>query len=409
MKVAVIGLGVEGKAAVKSLLKRGYKVYATDINENIDINPHENLEIDFGFHNFQKIYACAAYVLSPSLWKVKKFNSIRTSGKLLSDLLNPHQDIKTIGVTGTNGKTTTCLMIKEILQKAGYKVLIGGNAGGGFEGYTELILQSSTHSYDFQIIEVCDMTLNFCSDTFNFDLVVITNQGRDHMQVHQSPQNYLNSLKDFIKGKIAVINGYDPQLRDISKITSHTYFFKSYKPKLKVFGRFNRENAAAAAQTAELMGISESNVQNALENFDNTAGRTRIIKLSSSRVIIGKTDNADATSAVLKEGDFQLVIIGTPRKNEYWRYEILDEAIKCNPPIIGLFPGLDDTVEIAKHKLIESGYKGQIIELNGIEDVIKQVKKVYSSPIDIFIGGNGQKKLIEITDQIKSLQSNMIK
>ena len=112
-------------------------------------------------------------------------------GKLLCDVLTKHREIFTIGITGTNGKTTTVTMIRKILEKAGYNVLIGGNGGGGFEGYYDLILEAEKGDYDVMLIEVCDMTLDFCNYCFDFDIVGLTNIGNDHMNVHKSIENYI--------------------------------------------------------------------------------------------------------------------------------------------------------------------------------------------------------------------------
>ena len=69
MKVAVLGLGMEGKNAVKALLDYGHHVYASDLNENIVITEfgNANLEFNLGFHDHGKINAADAVVVSPSL------------------------------------------------------------------------------------------------------------------------------------------------------------------------------------------------------------------------------------------------------------------------------------------------------------------------------------------------------
>lgn len=157
----MLGLGVEGRSAIKSLLNRDIDVYGSDLDLDIDIEPHDQLEIDLGFHNFEKIRSADAVLISPSLWNLKTFESFRKNEKLLPDVYTHHRSTLTIGVTGTNGKTTTCLMITSILKKAGYKVLVGGNAGGGFQGYTEIILEAENKDYDVLVVEVCDMTLDF--------------------------------------------------------------------------------------------------------------------------------------------------------------------------------------------------------------------------------------------------------
>ena len=78
-----------------------------------------------------------------------------------------------------------------------------------------------------------------------------------------------------------------------------------------------------------------------------------------------------AITAVISEEKFDVVILGTPRRNEYWRYDILKEASKINPQLIGLFPGLDDTTNKAEELLIKYGYHGPIKILNDIKEVIE--------------------------------------
>ncbi|MBI4814506.1 MAG: UDP-N-acetylmuramoyl-L-alanine--D-glutamate ligase, partial [Methanobacterium sp.] len=82
MDVSVVGLGVEGINAVESLLNHGYKVYASDININIELNPDEDLDVDLGFHDFGKIEKTDAVVLSPGLWNKPVFQKLKSDKKL---------------------------------------------------------------------------------------------------------------------------------------------------------------------------------------------------------------------------------------------------------------------------------------------------------------------------------------
>ena len=189
MKAAVIGLGVEGKKAVTSLLNHGWEVYATDLNINVDLSglnlPRlsmnmldseqtvsivgDNLTVDLGFTNSYAIEQCDAIAISPSMFGGAFAQRLLEDCDLLSDVLQKHKDIFTIGITGTNGKTTTVHMLRNILENAGKKVLVGGNGGGGFSGYYDLMLEASEGDYDILLVEVCDMTLDFCNYSFDFD------------------------------------------------------------------------------------------------------------------------------------------------------------------------------------------------------------------------------------------------
>ena len=401
MKVAVVGLGKEGMNTVKSLLNHNYTVYASDTSDTIELKVIPGLDVDLGYHDFDKIQKADAVVLSPSLWDQKIFSIIKSGDKLLSDVLTAHRTLFTIGVTGTNGKTTTTLMIKDILQKSGLKVLVGGNAGGGFHGYTEIILQAEEEEYDVLLVEVCDMTLDFCNRNFDFDLVLITNMGMDHMDVHQSMENYLKSMKRFVKGKKLILNQEEEFFETLDKQAEKTFLFSKIPLKLNLFGEFNLKNAAAAATVAEILGISDKDIKESLESFKGVPGRSTVFNLHDSRIVIGKTDNADATAAVLGEGNFKVVILGTPRRKETYRYDILKEVSRTNAPIVAFFPGLDDTVNHARAILEEEGFKGEIISLKGTDEVVKFTKECLQKYDEVFIGGNGQKKIIEITEMLK--------
>lgn len=403
MKVAVVGLGTEGKNAVRSLINYGYKVYASDMQKNVELKYNPAVDLDLGYHDFDKINSADAVVLSPSLWSSKIGEEIRSHKKSLFDVLADHKSVFTIGVTGTNGKTTTCFMIKEILEKAGFNVLVGGNAGGGFEGYTKLILETSKQKYDILIVEVCDMTLDFCSYAFDFDLIVVTNMGHDHMDFHNSLENYRNSLSRFLKGKTAILNEQDEFLAGVGDYPAKTFFFGNGHRDIKLFGRFNLQNAAAAEKVAQFLEIPEMDINNALKEFEGVEGRSRTLDLSGCNVVVGKTDNVDAAAAVFDELKFDVAIIGTPRKNETCRYEILKEVSKANPETVVLFPGLEDTTNIALEKLKNEGYNGNIKIMEDTAEVVNFTVECSEKCENIFIGGNGQTKLIEIQETLRRL------
>jgi UDP-N-acetylmuramoylalanine--D-glutamate ligase len=409
LNVAVLGLGIEGKNAVKSLLDYGNHVYASDLNNDIRLSDfnQEGLDIDLGLHDTAKIDSADAVVLSPGLWKTDIAKRLIKSNKLLSDIVTAHKSIFTIAVTGTNGKTTTCYMLNDILKKSGLNVLLGGNAGGGFEGYTKLILEASD-KYDVMIVEVCDMTLDYTSYVFTIDMVIVTNIGYDHMGYHKSLENYGKSVCKFLKGKKQVIlNGEDQLLIKCANCGVNTFLFDSNHRKLKLFGEFNQKNASGAFKAAELLGLSPNFINKVLSDFNGVDGRTTSINFNDSKIIIGKTDNPDAAAAVFNEGKMDIIIIGTPRKNEEYRFSILKEVKNANPKFVALFPGLDNTTEKAMEILRTEGYNGEICLLNEVSDVVNLALKCVKNYKTVFIGGNGQKKILSIQKDLNKISKSI--
>ena len=426
MKAAVIGLGVEGKKAVSSLLKHGWEVYATDLNVDVDLSEldlpqlsldmidekqtvsivGDNITVDLGFSNSFAIEQCDAIAMSPSMFGGSFADRLLDDGELLSDVVTKHKDIFTIGITGTNGKTTTVHMLKNILENAGYNVLVGGNGGGGFSGYYDLILEANDGDFDILLVEVCDMTLDFADYCFDFDMVGLTNIGNDHMDFHKTIANYKNSLVRFFKDK-TIFTAFNQDFNsDFKDSASKTIPFFEYHDKLQVFGKFNLLNAGLSAAIANELRIPKDVIKSTLEEFKAVKGRLDVYKINDAEVYVGKTDNSDALASILSEKDFYALFIGTPRHNENHRLEILDVAAKYNPEVIVLFPGLEDTLDMAIYRLNSLNYMGNIITVNSLDEIIELVAE-YSHEDAILIGGNGQESIIEIQERIKLISKKL--
>lgn len=426
MKAAVIGLGVEGKKAVNSLLNHGWEVYATDLNSNIDLSDLElpmismnlvsgdetisivsdKLTVDLGFSNSHTIDECDAIAISPSMYGGAFADKLLENGSLLSNVVTKHKDIFTIGVTGTNGKTTSVHMLKSILENAGKKVLVGGNGGGGFSGYYDLILEATQEDYDILLVEVCDMTLDFCDYCFDFDMVGLTNIGNDHMDVHKTVANYKNTLVRFFEDK-TIFTAFNQDFNaDFKEVATKSIPFFEYDGSLQVFGKFNRLNAGLATAIATELKIPKEIISQSLADFKAVEGRMDVYKINNASIFVGKTDNSDALTSVLNEYDFYALFIGTPRFNEEHRLSILDVAVKYNPEVIVLFPGLDDTIDMAVYHLNGLGYGGRVEVANSLDEIITFVAE-FSHEDAIFIGGNGQEAIIEIQDRIRLLSENL--
>ncbi|MCQ2977515.1 MAG: UDP-N-acetylmuramoylalanine--D-glutamate ligase [archaeon] len=424
MRAAVIGLGVEGKKALKSLIKHGWTVYASDLNTNINLTDllmsssgvrfnsnnervnivNDKFTIDLGFNDTEEVNLCDAIVVSPSMWGSKIAEIYKESGRLICDVINKHKNIFTIGVTGTNGKTTSVTMIKEILENAGKNVLVGGNGGGGFDGYYDLILEANekAEEIDILLVEVCDMTVGFCSYFFDFDILALTNMGNDHMNVHGSIDNYKNSIKSFFKDKKIVIDKNQIFNDEFKEVAKSTIKYDEIKFNLNLFGKFNRLNAGLAYEVTNLCNIDKDIIKETLENFKPVLGRLEVLNLNDSKIYIGKSDNSDAVKSILSEEKFYACFIGTPRINEEHRLDILNEVVNSNPEYIIIFPGLENNLDHCLSRLDSLDYSGKIRTANNLDEIIEYVAQFSHEPA-MLIGGNGQENIIEIQERLRQI------
>ena len=103
--------------------------------------------------------------------------------------------------------------------------------------------------------------------------------------------------------------------------------------------------------------------------------------------------------AVLDEERFDTVIIGTPRKHETCRFNILDYINDYKPNTLVIFPGLEDTTYDYVQYLNKLGFDKDLRVIKNMEDIIKFINTHKNNKI--FVGGNGQGKITEITSKLK--------
>lgn len=214
----------------------------------------------------------------------------------------PTKGMIVIGVTGTDGKTTTTNMIYQILKSAGKKVsmvstinaVIGGKSyDTGFhvtspdplmvQRFAKQALQNSDR---YLVLEVTSHALDqFRFWGIKFDVGVITNITHEHLDYHKTFENYKNTkLKLIRNNSYAVVN---QSIKDIGKISGKLITFglskgdfnqKVLKLNLKIPGDYNIENAQAAMAVAFALNIDRKIAQNTLENFEGLLGRMQQVK-----------------------------------------------------------------------------------------------------------------------------------
>jgi UDP-N-acetylmuramoylalanine--D-glutamate ligase len=231
-------------------------------------------------------------------------------------------------------------------------------------------------------------------------MVVLTNLEKDHMDVHGSLDNYRTKISKFLEGKNVILNQNDNSIHELSHLAQSCNFYDECESKIQLVGKFNKLNAGAAQATAQAMNIDETIIENALSEFHGIEGRIKSYYINESEIFAGKTDNAHATAVVLEERKFQAIFLGTPRKDEPWRLEILDEVSKYEPEVVVLFPGLENTVDQALERLECLDFKGKILTIGESDKLLEMIMEMTEDYKYIFIGGNGQNKILEIQKKL---------
>jgi UDP-N-acetylmuramoyl-L-alanyl-D-glutamate--2,6-diaminopimelate ligase len=216
--------------------------------------------------------------------------------------LAPSRKIKVIGVTGTDGKTTTVNMIYQILKAAGKKVSMIStiNAFIGDTAYETGFHITSPHPFTVQqlikkavqsgseyiILEVTSNGLDqFRFWGIKFDIGVITNITHDHLDYHKTWENYFQAKAKLLKGvRVAVLNNDEAHFERLKKLSSGkivafgltkqaNFNPQKFPVKLKILGDFNVQNALAASAVAVNLGIDSKVIKTALSNFSTLTGR----------------------------------------------------------------------------------------------------------------------------------------
>ena len=196
-RITVVGAGVSGRALAELAAKLGAKVFVSDAKELPEETKKlfESAGIDYecGGNTERALEADEVVVSSgispkaPIVAEALK-RGMRVTGEL--DFVNPYLSGIVIGVTGSNGKTTTTSMIGYFLEKLGYSVMTGGNIGNA-------VAHAAGRDYDFIVLELSSFQLYWARE-FMCDLAIVTNLAPDHIDWHGSYENYVASKANLI-------------------------------------------------------------------------------------------------------------------------------------------------------------------------------------------------------------------
>ena len=259
-----------------------------------------------------------------------------------------HTAAKIIGITGSNGKTTTTLLVHHLLKEAGFNVGLAGNIGYSFAQ------QVAEQDYDYFVLEISSFQLDDIHD-FAPSIGVITNITPDHLD------RYNNDFSHYIQAKLRLtMNQTEDQFllfniddevltqaieesatrakkipfgfseaaqkgttieNEHLSINTNTTTTMIHTTKFPLQGRHNLLNAMAAASVASLLEISKDSIRNSLLSFSGVEHRLEHVLKIQNRTYINdsKATNVNATFYALESmmGKTVWIVGGVDKGNDY--------------------------------------------------------------------------------------------
>ncbi len=288
--VAVLGLGIEGKDAIKYLLSKRAKVTLFDKKTEKDLNFSELNKDDFdlvlGDNYLNGDFGHFDYIVrSPGVYRyLPEIVNAERKGVVVTSAIKiffENCPAKIIGVTGTKGKGTTSTLIYEILKAGGKDAHLAGNIG---KPYLELLGRLTSESW--VVMELSSFQLIDLSMSPN--IAVVLNITQDHLDWHKNIEEYINAKKNIVshqmRSDFAVINEEYRTSRDFSKVTKGKAIFfakktleTKYKENLLLRGEHNLENIAAAVAVGKIIGVDEKTILQVVRNFKGLEHRLELV------------------------------------------------------------------------------------------------------------------------------------
>ena len=297
-RVLVVGLARSGRAAVPALRSAGVEVVAYDADSALDVTELA-ADVTLGEWDDALLDGVDLVVKSPGVPdQAPPIVAARARGidviseiELGASLLpNP-----ILGVTGTNGKTTTTALLGAILDEAGWKAEVAGNIGRP--------LSSLVGTVDDEAWVVCELSSFQLEDvqTLRPRVAVLTNLQPDHLDRHGSFEAYaatkLRVFERQVPGDVAVVpRAFRAVPGDARRVEFAADDELPAEPLIR--GVHNRENAAAAAAAARAVGVTDEAIARALETFPGVEHRIEEVATIHGVLYVNDSKATNAAAAV---------------------------------------------------------------------------------------------------------------
>ena len=274
-RALVLGLARSGRAAALALARRGVEVVAADRSDAADPGrlAQAGVEVRLGTEEESLLHGVDLIVKSPGVpgesplalaaraRGIPIWSEVELGYRLLA--VNP-----LIGVTGTNGKTTTTELLGAILHAAGRRVEIAGNVGRALTDVAEHLEPGASVVCELSSFQLEDVHTLAC------DVAVLLNLEPDHLDRHGTFEAYRDAkLRIFERARTKIV----PRGSGLDGIEFAADDPLPAEPLIP--GAHNRENAAAATAAARAAGVDDDAIAEALRTFPGVPHRLEVIRV----------------------------------------------------------------------------------------------------------------------------------
>lgn len=401
-KIAILGGGESGAGAALLAQAKGFDVFLSDKGLLQDkykqILTEHHIPFEEGQHTESLILDAVEVVKSPGIPDkaelVKKLHAQGTPVISELELAARYTKAKLIGITGSNGKTTTTLLTYHLLKSAGLNVGLAGNIGDSFAK------QVIDDTHDYYVLEISSFQLDSLYQT-RLNISVLLNITPDHLDRYEYLfQNYVNSKFRILQNMTANDNFIYWQeseavveelkarnivphrlpvsihqalsegafLKDgVLHACSHGHTFEISQDEMPIKGTHNALNAMCAVLVAQSVGLTNEQIRSGLLSFKNAAHRVELVAEINGIKFVNdsKATNVDSVYYALGSFNEPLILImgGVDKGNDYSQIDkLVQEKVKV---LICL--GKDN------HKLIDffSGKVPTILETQDIQEAVQ--------------------------------------
>lgn len=413
--VAILGAAESGMGAALLAKQKGYEVFVSDYHEidekNREVLLNNEIQWEENGHSIEKLSQATVVVKSPGIPETAAIiQALKKRGKkIVSEIEFASQftNAMLIGITGSNGKTTTASLIYRLVSDAGKNVKLGGNIGKSFAG---LLTEGDAECF---ILELSSFQLDGI-ENFKPHIAVMTNLSPDHLD------RYEHDYEKYIAAKFRMIMNQNHEdyfiynADDINivrwieniEIKSKLIPFSTKKQMEKgvflnenkiiitidnepiimptktigIKGEHNLKNAMAASTVAKLLQIRKQTIRESLERFQGVEHRLETVAKINNVLYINdsKATNVNATYYAL-------------------------ESVKS--PVIWIVGGVDKGNDYSDLLLLVHEKVKAIICL-GIDN--EKIKKTFSGIVDTFIETSSMKEAVMWSQRLSEKNNTVL-